>query len=73
MIIMDFESNAIDFFCECGFQNSATLQEVVNGGSLICVGCLSTIVLQDGDGETKRAIDETKQALRDLGRILNGH
>ena len=73
MITMDFESNVIDFFCECGFQNSASLRDVVNGSSLICVGCLSTINLQDGDGETKRAIDETEQALRDLGRILNGY
>ena len=68
---MDIEEAQIDFTCpECGFMNSATLGDAVNGASLICVGCLKTIQLIDGDGETKRAIDEVNDAFNDLGKAF---
>lgn len=72
---MDIEGAQFDFNCpECGFINSATLEDVSNGASLICVGCLKTIQLMDGDGETKRAVDEVNQAFNDLGKAFKrGH
>lgn len=54
--------------------NSATLGDVANGASLICVGCLRTIQLIDAEGDTKRAIDEVDQAFNDLGKAFKrGH
>lgn len=72
---MNIERAQIDFPCpECGFLNSATLGDAINGSSLICVGCLKTIELIDGDGETKRATDEVNQAFNDLGKAFkHGH
>ena len=72
---MDIEKTQIDFTCPgCGFINVATLEDAVNGASLICVGCLKTIQLVDGDGETKRAVDEVNQAFNDLGKVFKrGH
>ena len=57
----------IDFNCpDCEFINTATLNDAKNGASLICVGCLKTIQLVDGDGDVKRGIDEIDQAFNDL-------
>lgn len=72
---MDFEGAQIDFTCpDCGFINSATLGDAMNGSSIICVGCLRTIEFTDGEGSTKRAIDEVNQVLNDLGKVLRrGH
>lgn len=72
---MNVEGAQIDFLCpKCGFINSATLRDVINGASLICVGCLITIHLTDGDGETKRAADEVNRAFNDLGKAFKrGH
>lgn len=72
---MDIEDTQIDLTCpECGFLNTATLSDAINGSSIICIGCLKTIQLIDGDGETKRAVDEVNQALNDLGKAFRrGH
>ena len=73
---MDIEGAEITFSCpDCGFTNTATLNDAINGSSIICVGCLKTIQLVDGDGETKRAVDEVNQAFNDLGKAFkrNGH
>lgn len=72
---MDIEEAQIDINCpDCGFINSVTLGDAINGSSLICVGCLKTIQLIDGDGETKRSVDEVNQAFNELGRAFrNGH
>jgi len=72
---MDIEEAQIDINCpDCGFINSVTLGDAINGSSLICVGCLKTIQLIDGDGETKRSVDEVNQAFNELGKAFrNGH
>lgn len=72
---MDTEGAQIDINCpDCGFINSVTLGDAINGSSLICVGCLKTIQLIDGDGETKRSVDEVNQAFNELGKAFrNGH
>lgn len=72
---MDIEEAQIDINCpDCGFINTATISDAVNGASIICVGCLKTIQLVDGDGDTKRAVDEIKQAFNDLGKAFRrGH
>lgn len=72
---MDIENAQIDFNCpDCEFINTATLNEVVNGASLICVGCLKTIQLVDSDGDTKRSVNEVKQAFNDRGKdFRRGH
>jgi transcription elongation factor Elf1 len=72
---MDIDGAQIDFTCpECGFMNSATLGDAINGAFLICVGCLRTIQLTDGDGETKRAVDEVSQVFGGLGKAFgHGH
>lgn len=72
---MNIQEAQIDFTCpECSFMNSGTLEDVTNGASLICVGCLKTIQLIDGDGETKCAVDEVNQAFNDLGKAFKrGH
>lgn len=72
---MDIERAQIDFICpECSFMNSTTLEDVSHGASLICVGCLKTIQLVDGDSNTKRAVDEVNQAFNDLGKAFKrGH
>lgn len=68
---MNIENTHIDISCpECEFSNTITLNDVINQSSLICVGCLKTIQLTDGDGETKRAISEVNQSLRDLGKAF---
>lgn len=72
---MDLDKVAIDINCpECEFYNSVTLGDVANGASIICVGCLKTIQLVDGNGDTTRATSEVNQAFNDLGRNLqHGH
>ena len=72
---MDIEGAQIDFACpECDFINVASLGDAVNGASLICVGCLRTIQLVDGDGGTKRAVDEVNQTLDNLRKAFKrGH
>jgi GTPase len=72
---MDIGGAQIDFNCpDCGFINTATLGDVSNGASIICVGCLRTIQFVDGDGDTKRAVDEVEQAFNDLGKAFrHGH
>jgi transcription elongation factor Elf1 len=68
---MNIESASIEFECpDCGFINSVSISDVINGASLICIGCLKTIQLVDGDGETKRAIDDVNQAFDDLGKVF---
>ena len=71
MDIMDIKGAEISFNCpDCGFMNTATLQNAINGNSLICVGCLKTIQLVDGNGDTKRAVDEVNQGFNDLGKAF---
>ena len=72
---MNIEDAQIDFICpECEFINSSSINDAINGASIICVGCLRVIQLVDGDGETKRAIDEVNQAFNDLGKAFRrGH
>jgi len=72
---MDIEEAQIDINClDCGFINSVTLGDAINGSSFICVGCLKTIQLIDGDGETKRSVDEVNQAFNELVKAFrNGH
>lgn len=68
---MNIEGAEINFDCpNCDFVNTATISEVVNGASIICVGCLETIQLVDGDSETKRAVDEIDQTVNDLRGIF---
>ncbi len=67
---MEIGGSQIDFNCpDCEFMNTATLNDVINGASLICVGCLKTIQLVDGDGDTKRGVDEIDQAFNDLRKV----
>ena len=72
---MDIEKATVNFNCpDCEFINTATLSEVVNGASLICIGCLKTIQLVDSGGDTKRGVNEVKQAFNDLGKAFRrGH
>lgn len=72
---MDFDKAQIDFMCpDCGFMNSATIADAMNGASMICVGCLKTIQFSDGEGSTKRAVDEVNQTLNDIGKAFRrGH
>lgn len=71
---MDIEEAEINFNCpDCGFINTATLSDAINGSSIICVGCLKTIQLVDGNSETKRAVDEVNQAFNDLGKAFKKH
>lgn len=68
---MEFEKSQIDINCpECDFINSVTLADVINGSSIICVGCLKTIQLIDDSGQTKRTTDELNQALNDIGKAF---
>ena len=68
---MDIEDATIDFNCpDCGFINSTTIGDTVQGGSVICVGCLKTINFVDEDGSTKRAINEIEDAFNDLGKAF---
>lgn len=67
---MEIGGSQIDFNCpDCEFMNTATLNDVINGASLICVGCLKTIQLVDGEGDTKRGVDEIDQAFNDLRKV----
>lgn len=69
---MSIEEAEIGFNCpDCDFINTVTLQDVISGNSTICVGCLKTIQLVDGDGDTKRAVDEIEDAFNDLGRAFS--
>ncbi len=69
---MDIENTQIDLTCpNCGFLNSTTLGDAINGSSLICVGCLITIQLVDEDGETKRSVGDVNQAFNELGKAFN--
>lgn len=71
---MDFEDAEMTITCpECEFFNTTTFKNVTSGGSLICIGCLKTIQLVDDAGSTKRALDDIRQSLNDLGRSFNGH
>jgi len=71
---MDIGNTIINFPCpECEFLNSASLHDVEVGASLICVGCLKTIQLSDGEGSTKRSITDVNNALNELGDALNGN
>lgn len=71
---MDLSKQKVTFNCpECEFLNSATLGEMSNGGSVICVGCLKTINFTDGDGSTKKAINDVEEAFKDLGKSLDGN
>ena len=68
---MEIGGSQIDFDCpNCQFMNTATLKDVVDGASLICVGCLKTIELVDGDGDTKRGLDEIDQTFNDLRKAF---
>lgn len=65
---MNIENASFEFNCpECGFINTTTLSLTVNGGSMICVGCLRNINFVDDEGSTKRAMDEVKQAVNNIG------
>ena len=68
---MEIGGSQIEFGCpNCQFINTATLNDVVDGASLICVGCLKAIELVDGDGDTKRGLDEIDQAFNDLRKAF---
>ncbi len=71
---MDLDGAEISFNCpDCDFINTATMGDAVNGSSIICVGCLKTIQFIDGDGDTKRAIDEINDVFNDLGKTFKKH
>ena len=71
---MNLEGVEISFNCpDCGFINTATVNDAINGSSIICVGCLKTIQLVDGDSDTKRAVYEVNQAFNDLGKAFKKH
>lgn len=68
---MNIEGAEISFNCpDCDFVNTATMRDVINGASLICVGCLKTIQLVDGDSDTKRAADDIDRAFNDLRKAF---
>lgn len=71
---MNIEGAEVSFNCpDCDFINTATIGDAVNGSSIICIGCLKTIQLVDGDGDTKRAVDEVNRAFNDLGKAFKKH
>lgn len=71
---MDLGKRQITFKCpDCEFINSVALADVVAEASIVCVGCLKTIQLQDGIGSTKRAVNDVNDAINKLKDTLNGH
>lgn len=71
---MDLGKQQIRFNCpECDFINSTTLEDVAAGKSVVCVGCLKTIQLNDANGSTKKAIGDVNNALNRLKDTINGH
>ena len=69
---MNIEGAEVSFNCpHCDFINTATIGDAVNGSSIICIGCLKTIQLVDGD--TKRVVDEVNRAFNDLGKAFKKH
>ena len=71
---MDIGATVIQFPCPvCEFINSTSFTDVASGASLICVGCLRTINLVDGENSTKRAVSDINTAFNHLRGSLNGN
>jgi hypothetical protein len=77
-ILIDMDINLrkakVNFLCpQCDFINTVTLGDAMDGNSIICVGCLATIQLNDGEGSTKRSVASVEDALGRLQDTIDGH
>ena len=62
---MDISNVEIEVNCpNCNFINNVTLFDASNETTIICIGCLVDIALQDLDGNAKKIINDIGSLLR---------